>query len=189
MATMKVSCSRLFTDCKETTERKYTMTTTKTSTEELRQQLQAATQRQQDLATEHANLEADIREASTQAARQRAEAARHGESVSTAAADMDVEHLRRRREELPFELWAARITTAQLSRDLHQAELLELQGEDRESAAALEAAQRALKEAEEAQQQAYSRRMSVAFRLDRLRAQLKEDTRTLQQLEEAPPRV
>ena len=159
------------------------------NTEDLRNQLRGAEKRQRELALEHANLEADTREAMKQAAQQRTIAARRGEDATTTAADLDVSALRERSQALPFELWSARLTTAQIAQDLHRQELEELQGEDRETAAALDTAQRALKEAEDAHQQAYSRRMSVASRLDRLRVQLREDARTLQSLEEAPPRV
>lgn len=160
---------------------------TKINTSELRDQLKAAEARQRELALEHANIEADIREASKLAARQRADAARHGESVSAAAADMDVEHLRRRRDELPWELWAARITTAQLSRDLHQVELEEAEAESRQASIEFEGAQRGLALAEKRHADAYAASSTAGARVNRLRGQLREDARILQSLEEAPP--
>ena len=100
---------------------------------------------------------------------------------------MDVEHLRRRKDELPFELWAARITTAQLARDLHQAELVEAEAESRQASIEFEGAQRGLALAEKRHADAYAAASSAGERVNRLRGQLREDARTLQRLEEAPP--
>ena len=165
------------------------MTEVKINIEDLRQHLRAAEARQRALVEESRTIEADTREAAKTAARERAQAARNGESVAHIAADLDIEHLRSRRDELPWELWSARITTAQLARDLHQAELEEAEAESRQASIEFEGAQRGLALAEKRHANAYAASSTAGARVNRLRGQLREDARTLQSLEEAPPRV
>lgn len=164
------------------------MTTTITAmTNDLKDQLQAAQHRQKDLAAEHAGIDQQIQEAARQAARQKAEAARNNETLGAVAADMDIEELRRRREALPFELWAARITMAQLARDLHRAELEEAEAESEKASSNFASAQREAQDAEKARDLAYTQSATAGQRVFNLRRQLKETTRTIQALEKESP--
>lgn len=159
-----------------------------TTADELRDQLRAAEQRQRQLEYEHKNIDAEITEAARTAAREKAQAARNGEGFAVPA-DLDVEHLRRRREELPFEVWSARITTTQLTRDARRAELEEASAESRKAAEDFAQAQDAARKAEEVRDRAYARHSGSGARLQRLNREIKDATRTLQSLEESPPRV
>ncbi len=162
--------------------------TTTSATEDLRQQHKAAQQRQRDLIQEHASIDQEIQEAARTAAKEKAAAARAGESMAVAA-DLDVEHLRRRLDELPWEIYGARITSAQLARDLHQAELEEATAESRKASEAFAAAQEKAREAEAIRDRAFARHSAAGAKVNRARGQIREAGRTLEQLEEAPPRV
>jgi predicted nucleic acid-binding Zn-ribbon protein len=82
----------------------------------------AAKNRLADLRKEYKRVVLDLREANKAAARQRAEAARGGESAAGVAADLDVQGLRSRKDELPFEIWAAELAVEELKIEQYNAE-------------------------------------------------------------------
>lgn len=111
------------------------MTTTvdKNTIENLRQQAAQAQAQERALAVEADELPTKINEAMREIAQRKAGAARSGEAVATAAEDLDVRGLRERRDELPFERWAAALHTAQLEYDLADAQY-EIAVEDEKAA-------------------------------------------------------
>lgn len=94
----------------------------KSTIESLRQQAARAQAQERALAVEADELPTKINEAMREIAQRKAQAARSGEAVATAAADLDVRGLRERQGEIPFERWAAALHTSQLEHDLADAQ-------------------------------------------------------------------
>lgn len=93
-----------------------------TAVTEAKKALRDAQQRHQSLAREESQVAQDLTAASREAARQRAEAARRGESAATVSADMDLEAYRERQRQLPLERWAAELAVEESKLALYDAE-------------------------------------------------------------------
>lgn len=87
-----------------------------------RQDLAGAEQRLRDLSQEASALPDQLRDALGQAAKERAEAARRGESAAYAPSDLTVEELRQRQGQIRLELWASRIAVEEARLALYAAE-------------------------------------------------------------------
>ena len=90
--------------------------------EEARRAHADAQQRVRELAQEEQQVAQDLRDAVDLAAAQRAEAARAGESTFAVAADLDTDALRQRKEQLPLQLWAARVAEVEAELAKYEAE-------------------------------------------------------------------
>lgn len=157
------------------------------STEDLKNDLRAAEQRQRDLAQEAIDLPEKIREASRRAVRERADSARAGGAVLAVASESEISELQDRQEQLPFEIWAQRIVVAELHRDLHEAELQDAEAESHWASTAFADAQREAEEAEKRRGEAYARSSSAGARVDRLRRQIKESRKIVAEIENNYP--
>lgn len=99
-----------------------TQTNLQDAVAEAKQALQDAQQRQQALAKEQTAVDQAMTTASRQAARERAESARRGESTASVSADLDLESYRERQREIPLEKWAAELAVEEAKLALYDAE-------------------------------------------------------------------
>lgn len=157
---------------------------------DLRDSLAAAQHRQRTLIAESQGLPGELRRASRQAARQKAQAARSGdagEALATTAADLDIEAMRRRESELPFKLWASRLTVLEIARDLLQAELEEARCEQARTGPIFDRARRDLALAEKAHGDAYAAHSAAAACVQGLQVKVRDAKREAADLVESYP--
>jgi len=167
-----------------------TATEKQATIEDLKESFNAAQQRHRELVQEHRELPTQLRNASRRAARQKADAARNGDSgqtLTTTAADLDAHELRDREAALPFEIWAQQLVVAELDADLHRAELAAVEEELKNTGPAYESARQDLADAEQRMAQAYSAHTSAASRASTLSVKIRDANLVVAELEENAP--
>lgn len=97
-----------------------------------------AEQRLRNLSQEATDLPGKLRDAIGEAAKQRAEKARQGESAAHVTADLDIEGLRQRQDQVKLELWAQRIAVEEARIGLYGAEEAQAVEEHKEARARFE---------------------------------------------------
>jgi chromosome segregation ATPase len=164
------------------------MPTKTTTIEDLRQRLEDAQRRREELRLEGQELPARIREVSQAISRQKADAARRGEPAAGVAAELDLAALQEREKQLPLEMWVARLTAAEeVARDLHQAELEEAVRERDETRAAAEVAEHRFNEAKQAHEEAWDRSNMASVRAQNLQIRLRDLDKSIQAISEDYP--
>ena len=167
-----------------------TATEKKAAIEDLKEDLAGAQERHRDLVQEDRALPTQLRDASRRSARQKADAARNGDSgqtLTTTAADLDAHELRDREAAIPFEIWAQNVVVAEIDRDLHRAELAEVEELLRRTGPAYEDAREDLALAEQRMAQAYSSHTGAASRASTLSVKLRGAKEAVAELEENAP--
>ena len=164
--------------------------TQQATVEDVKENLNAAMLRLNELAEESRNLPIQLRDASRRVARERAESARQGQAGSqllAVASEHDVAELRDRDAALPLEVWSQSLIVAELESAACAAGIEAVEEELKHTGPAHETAQRNLAIAEKAHGDAYAAHASAASRKDALSAKLRDANLAVAELEEDVP--